>query len=47
MNLTELLRSDGKLWVVVTVVLIVLLGWFFYLLRTGHRVDKIRKKYRV
>ncbi|WP_461094067.1 CcmD family protein [Spirosoma gilvum] len=44
LNLTETLRSDGKLWVVITVIFIVLLGWLYYLVRTGHRVHKLRRK---
>lgn len=43
-NLTEALRSDGKLWVVIVVIMIVLLGWLYYLLKIGGRINKVRKK---
>ncbi|WP_405511774.1 CcmD family protein [Spirosoma sp. KNUC1025] len=45
-QLTELLREDGKIWVVVAVVSVVLLGWLFYLLRIGRRVHKIKRRVR-
>ncbi|CAN5221136.1 hypothetical protein BH09BAC4_BH09BAC4_40430 [soil metagenome] len=43
-NITEALRSDGKLWVVIVVVMIVLIGWLYYLLKIGGRINKVRKK---
>ncbi|WP_461095406.1 CcmD family protein [Spirosoma gilvum] len=45
-QLTELLRSDGKFWVVIAVMGVVLLGWLFYLVRIGHRKDKIKRRIR-
>lgn len=41
-SITEALRSDGKLWIVV--IMIVLLGWLYYLLKIGGRINKVRKK---
>ncbi|MCX6215632.1 CcmD family protein [Spirosoma sp.] len=43
-QLTELLRQDGKIWVVVAVMGIVLLGWLVYLVGIGHRVSKIKRR---
>ena len=43
-QLTELLRQDGKIWVVVAVMGIVLVGWLAYLVRIGHRVSKIKRR---
>lgn len=43
-QLTELLRQDGKIWVVVAVMGIVLLGWLMYLVGIGHRVSKVKKR---
>lgn len=43
-QLTELLRQDGKIWVVVAVMGIVLLGWLGYLVGIGHRVSKIKRR---
>lgn len=45
-QLTELLRQDGKIWVVVAVMGIVLLGWLVYLVGIGHRVSKIKRRAR-
>lgn len=45
-SLTTLLRTDGKIWVVVAVVGVVLLGWLYYLLRIGHRIDRVRRRLR-
>lgn len=43
-SLTALLRTDGKIWVVVAVVGVVLIGWLYYLLRIGHRIDRARRR---
>ncbi|WP_461064418.1 CcmD family protein [Spirosoma horti] len=43
-QLTELLRQDGKIWVVVAVMSIILLGWLGYLVKIGHRVSKIKRR---
>lgn len=43
-QLTELLRQDGKIWVVVAVMGIVLFGWLIYLVGIGHRVSKVKKR---
>lgn len=43
-QLTELLRQDGKIWVVVAVIGVVLLGWFVYLVGIGHRVSKVKRR---
>ncbi|GAB3893645.1 hypothetical protein GCM10028803_07970 [Larkinella knui] len=40
--LTKALREDGKIWVVTVVVAVVLLGWLYYLLRIGSRVNKLQ-----
>ncbi|WP_198174785.1 CcmD family protein [Spirosoma arboris] len=43
-SLTEALRQDGKIWVVIVVIAIVLLGWLYYLLRIGNRVRKVKQR---
>ncbi|SOD92190.1 CcmD family protein [Spirosoma fluviale] len=43
-QLTDLLRQDGKIWVVVAVMGIVLIGWLVYLVGIGHRVSKIERR---
>jgi hypothetical protein len=43
-NITEVLRSDGKLWVVIVVIMVVLTGWLYYLLKIGSRINKVRRK---
>jgi hypothetical protein len=46
-SLTEVLRRDGKIWVVAVVVAIVLLGWLVYLVRIGHRVHKVERRVKI
>lgn len=43
-SLTETLRQDGKIWVVVVVMVIVLIGWFSYFLRIGSRLNKVKRR---
>ncbi|WP_461139580.1 CcmD family protein [Spirosoma pomorum] len=43
-QLTDLLRQDGKLWVVVAVIAVILSGWLYYLLGIGKRVDKVKHR---
>ncbi|WP_461093887.1 CcmD family protein [Spirosoma gilvum] len=43
-QLAEILRQDGKIWVVVAVISIVLAGWLYYLLRIGSRVSKVKRR---
>ncbi|WP_332369430.1 CcmD family protein [Spirosoma telluris] len=43
-SLTETLRQDGKIWVVVVVIAIVLLGWLTYFLRLGSRVGRLKRR---
>ncbi|WP_461094090.1 CcmD family protein [Spirosoma gilvum] len=45
-QLTEFLRQDGKLWVVIAVMGVVLVGWLAYLVGIGHRVSKIKRRAR-
>ncbi|WP_232073981.1 CcmD family protein [Spirosoma aureum] len=45
-QLTEILRADGKIWVVVVVIGVVLSGWLYYLLGIGNRVHKIKRRVR-
>lgn len=43
-KISEALREDGKLWVVVVVIAIVLVGWAYDVFRTGRRMEKIKKR---
>ncbi|MBN8825879.1 MULTISPECIES: CcmD family protein [unclassified Spirosoma] len=43
-QLAEVLRQDGKIWVVVAVIGVVLSGWLYYLLRIGSRVNKVKQR---
>lgn len=40
-EMADALRNDGKIWVVVVVILIILIGLFFYLWRLDNRIKKI------
>ncbi|WP_246859313.1 CcmD family protein [Spirosoma sp. KCTC 42546] len=43
-KLTEILREDGKIWVVVVVIGVVLSGWLYYFLRIGSRVNRVKRR---
>jgi CcmD family protein len=40
----DLLRSNGRIYVVVTVILVILVGLFLYLLRLDRKISKIEKE---
>lgn len=39
--MADTFRADGKIYVVIAVVLILLLGFFFYLWRVDKKIDKL------
>lgn len=43
-DMADKFRSDGKIYVVVAVIAVILSGIFFYLYQTEKRLDKIEKK---
>jgi heme export protein D (CcmD) len=40
----DLLRSNGRIYVVVTVILVILLGLFLYLMRLDKKISKLEKE---
>ena len=42
--MAEMLRSEGKIYIVVLVLLIILFALFFYLLRIDKKIDSIKNK---
>ena len=42
-EMADVLRSNGKIYVVVTVVVIILLGLFLYLFRLDRKISKLEK----
>lgn len=42
-EMAGLMRSNGKIYVVVTVLLIILTGLFFYLINTDRKLSKLEK----
>ena len=42
--MADTLREDGKIWVVVISVLVVLIGFLAYLVRLDGRISKLEKK---
>ncbi len=42
-QMADLMRSDGKIYVVVTVLLIILAGLFVYLLKVDRKVTRLEK----
>jgi len=43
-EMADVMRSDGKIYVVVAVILIVLIGLFVYLFTIDRKVTKLEKK---
>jgi uncharacterized membrane protein len=42
-EMADRLRADGKIWVVVTIVLIVLTGFIVYLITIDRKIKKLEK----
>jgi bacteriorhodopsin len=42
-EMADTLRQDGKFWVVIAVIMLVLFGIFFYLLRIDRKLSKLEK----
>lgn len=42
-QMADALRSDGKIYVVVTVLVIILIGLFLYLVNTDKKISRIEK----
>jgi CcmD family protein len=42
-QMAELMRSDGKIYVVVTVLLIILTGLFIYLIQLDRKISRLEK----
>jgi CcmD family protein len=40
----DLLRSNGRIYVVVTVILVILIGLFLYLVRLDKKISKLEKE---
>ena len=45
-EMADVLRSNGKIYVVVAVVVVILLGLFIYLWRLDRKISRIEKDYR-
>ncbi len=43
-EMADLMRSNGKIYVVVGVILIIFSGILFYLFQTGKKVEKLEKE---
>ncbi len=42
--MADTFRSEGKIYVVVAVILIILFGMFFYLFRLDKKIDKLEEE---
>ncbi len=42
-EMADQFRADGKIYVVVAVILVILIGLLVYLFRLGHRISQIEK----
>jgi CcmD family protein len=43
-EMADLMRSNGRIYVVVTVVLIILIGLFLYIFRLDKKISKLEKE---
>jgi|GEM_PF-5460238 len=43
-TLTDLLRQDGKIWVVIAVISIIFAGLIYYLFKMNQRINNIMKR---
>ena len=43
-EMADLMRANGKIWVVVSIVAVALIGIFTYLLVLDRKIDKLSKK---
>lgn len=43
-EMADLMRADGKIYVVVLTILIIVLGLFFYLWQTDKKITKLEKE---
>ena len=43
-QMADALRSSGKIYVVVTVLVIILIGLFIYLINTDRKISRLEKK---
>lgn len=43
-QMADALRSNGKIYVVVTVLVIILIGLFIYLMNTDRKISRLEKK---
>ena len=43
-NNTDVMRSNGKIYVVMTVVVIIMTGFFIYLINVDRKLSKLEKK---
>lgn len=41
---SDLLRQDGKLWVVVTVIAVVFAGLIYYIFRMNQRINRLKNR---
>lgn len=44
--MADTFRSDGKIYVLVAVVLIILLGFFYYLIRIDRKIQKLEDDFK-
>ncbi len=43
-SMADVMRSDGKIYVVVIILLLILIALFFYLFRLDNKINKLNKK---
>ncbi|TAE68074.1 MAG: CcmD family protein [Bacteroidetes bacterium] len=43
-EMADLMRADGKIYVVVATLLVILLGFFWYLWQTDRKITKLEKE---
>ena len=43
-EMAEMMRSDGKIYIVISVLMIIFIGFIFYLMRLDSRITKMEKE---
>jgi hypothetical protein len=44
-EMAEMMRSDGKIYIVIGVLMIIFIGFIFYLIRLDSRITKMEKEF--
>lgn len=46
-EMADMMRADGKIYVLVAIILVIFIGFIFYLIRTEQKLKKIEKEIKI